>query len=363
LLKALDALGHDLTVLATDGVRRGVAEPDGYFTGTRIKFKFFGYPVAVAFFERKMRSLWRPGWELSLTDFGDAARREAQEPYDVILAENPETARIVENDPRTILSLLCLRHVDLIPCGDERESWSERFERMQASRVELSTCRRVNRIRVLSRRLEQILSPIRGVETPVPLCLDMALYKRVSPPQVPTVGVLGSMFWKPSKSAALRFIHRIVPSIRKARPDARYLVGGWKAKAVLGPHISDEDIEILDSFSDPREAFSRLTVLVYAPPIGTGMKVKILEAMAFGVPVVTNEEGFEGLEADSNPGVRLARTDEEIVAAVVDLLADAVARQRLIEDGLACLARTFSPMATAKQLERIMHKEGAVASL
>jgi len=84
-------------------------------------------------------------------------------------------------------------------------------------------------------------------------------------------------------------------------------------------------------------------VLVYAPPIGTGMKVKILEAMAFGVPVVTNEEGFEGLEADSNPGVRLARTDEEIVEPVVDLLADAVARQRLIEDGLACLARTFSP--------------------
>ncbi|MBI4514590.1 MAG: glycosyltransferase family 4 protein [Deltaproteobacteria bacterium] len=354
VLKALAELGHDLTVLA---VRRPGADGLEYFGHTTIHFRFLDQPEAKPFVERKLRSLWRGGWELAASEFGRAARQEAARDYDVILAEEPAAARALENDPRTVLSLLCLRYVDLeVGEGDEADiGWREQ---LQARRAELSTCRRVPVIRVVSERLERLLrnESVGGLIRVIPLCIDPALYDWQPAPAVPTVGVLGSMFWPPSRRAARHFLEHLVPRIRAAQPGVRFVVGGWQAEHYLRHLVRDSDVEILDSFRSPAGAFSRLSVLVYAPPVGTGMKVKVLEAMAYGVPAVVNSEGFEGLEADPDPPVRLANSDDEIVEQVSELLQDPAARRRAAEEGRRCVDRSFCPEAVARALIGLFHE-------
>lgn len=360
MLKMLATLGEDVTALA---IRRGANDEEelAYFKGTSLRIRLFDPPAARPFLERKLRSAWRSGWELAASEFGRAARAEAGGNYDAILAEHPAAARVVEKDPRTVLSLHCLRYVDLQP-DHEDGAGIDAWQRIQARRAELSTCRRVSVIRVLSAQLEQLLRA-EGIERPirvVPLCIDSGLYEPQPAPVVPTVGVLGSMFWPPSRRAAMHFVTRLVPRIRALRPDVRFLVGGWRAEQYLRPVVRDSDVEILDSFSHPAQAFARLSVLVYAPPVGTGMKVKVLEAMAYGVPTVVNEEGFEGLEVDPNAPVRRATSDDEIVAQILDLLQDVEARRYIAQEGRRCIERSFSPLVVAKALRRVLEERNGM---
>jgi glycosyltransferase involved in cell wall biosynthesis len=231
--------------------------------------------------------------------------------------------------------------------------------RLQSRRAERTTFRRVGRIRALSTRIRNAIQPTRSHVATIPICLDASLYEPVPQPAAPTVGVLGSMFWDPSRAAAIRFLRHIAPRLRAARPGIRFVVGGWRAKEFLREYVKHDDVELLDGFPRPRDAFARLSALVYAPPIGTGMKVKILEAMAYGVPAVVNDEGFEGLEADPSPPVRLARSDQEIVREVEDLLIHPATRQRAIEEGRSCLRRSFSPVAVASALAALLSGTGA----
>lgn len=355
MLKAMVALGHEVTAVAVCHTAKAQADAESYLAGSGVRLRPFREPPPRPLIERKLRSLWRSGWELCGGEFGKAVREEAARDYDVILAEMAQTARIVEKDPRTVLSVLFLRFMDL--ATDRTGGWlASEARRLQSRRAELSTCRKVRRVRVISSRLGAALRDIRSDSTVIPICLDASTYTPVKQPSQPTVGVLGSMFWAPSRAAAIHFIKNIAPPLRGRFPGIRFLVGGWRAREFLGPHIKHPDIDLLNNFPDPREAFARLSVLVYAPPVGTGMKVKVLESMAYGVPAVVNDEGFEGLDVDPSPPVSLARSDDEIVDAVAALLTDVTARERVIEEGRRCLARSFSPMVVTESLARYLSR-------
>lgn len=80
------------------------------------------------------------------------------------------------------------------------------------------------------------------------------------------------------------------------------------------------------------------------------MKVKVLEAIAYSVPTVVNDQGVEGLDADPAPPVRLAQSDDEAVHHVLDLLADPHACQRAADERRHCLRRSLSPEAVTAAL-------------
>ena len=351
MLKTLEALGHQITAFAVRGNPQTEVETASYFGKTGIRFRFFDRPHPRPFLERKARSLWRSGWELSASEFGRAARQEAAGDYDVVLAEQICTARAMEGFPRVVCTLDCLRHVDMRAIGNDG-SWIRRLRKWQVRREERSTIAKVGKVHALTRRLEDLTKKLapRTRTCVVPLCLDPALYEPLAAPTVPTVGVIGSMFWEPSRAAAIHFMESIVPRLRQKRPGTKFLVAGWRAQSYLSGLARKAGVELVENFSHPKDIFQRLSVLVYAPPEGTGMKVKVLESMAYGVPVVVNEVGYEGLEADPEPGVQLVISDDEIVEVAVDLLEDPARRRRAVERGRACLARSFSPEATTGTL-------------
>jgi glycosyltransferase involved in cell wall biosynthesis len=348
LLKALDALEHQVSVLCVGGGSRGGDQPADYFERTSIEFTFIDPPDPRPFVERKLRTAWRADWELATSAFGRQARSLAGRGVDLVLAEHPSTARAVEGLRNVVCSLHCLQHIDL----RAGTSLTDRRRRVLARRAERTTLERIGRARVVSQRLAdlaQALAPGLKVSV-VPLCLDLTLYEPVRPPTVPTVGFIGSMFWGPSRAAARRFVTRLVPLIQQRVPHARFLVAGWDAARYLREEAAAAQVDLIDSFRDPRAIFEQLTVLVNAPPVGTGMKVKVLEAMAYGVPVVANGDGAEGLEWDRQAPVRRADHDEEIAEAVVRILEDADQHAQLALAGRDCLARSFSPEPVAARL-------------
>ncbi len=138
--------------------------------------------------------------------------------------------------------------------------------------------------------------------------------------EAPVVSLIGSFNWQPTFSAARRLLENLWPQIKLRRPDARLMIVGRKAKSALEGLVSDPKIELVEDVPDMTPYWRKTDVLLYAPSRGSGMKVKVIEAMALGVPVVTTTEGVEGLDAVDRVHAGIAEDDPGLVERALELL-------------------------------------------
>jgi glycosyltransferase involved in cell wall biosynthesis len=98
---------------------------------------------------------------------------------------------------------------------------------------------------------------------------------------------------------------------------------------MLREYVDLPGVEIIEDVPDIAPYFKDSSVLVYAADDASGIKVKIVEAMAFGVPVVTNTEGIEGLPV--RDGVHLAVSDDDrgLIERTVALLRNVPEQERM----------------------------------
>jgi glycosyltransferase involved in cell wall biosynthesis len=178
----------------------------------------------------------------------------------------------------------------------------------------------------------------------IPLALDPSYYQAAPLEKPPVVGMIGTMTWAPSRAAADHLINRVWPLVVAAVPEARLLVAGRGAVALSKPP-GVRGVRIVGEVASANDFLRSLAVLAYpAPARGSGMKVKVLESMATGVPVVTTKRGAEGVGASD--GVVVVEEERSVAAAVIDLLRDTDGRRERGAAGRADLSARFSPAVT-----------------
>ena len=182
-----------------------------------------------------------------------------------------------------------------------------------------------------------------------PLALDPRYYAAAAPLVDRVAGLIGTAGWAPTGAAVRRLLDRVWPLVAGAVPDARLLVAGRGTDALAGP-AAGVNVEVLGQVDSAPEFMRRLGLLLYPATRGSGMKVKVLEAMASGVPVVTTRTGAEGIVPSE--GILIAESDRELADHAALLLRDPEERRRRG----AAVRRTFldhySPgPATAPLLE------------
>jgi len=146
---------------------------------------------------------------------------------------------------------------------------------------------------------------------------------------------VGTMYWPPNVDSVMYFCRDILPLARPEIPELTFdIVGLRPAKAVLRLEKTCSGVRVAGSVDDVRPYMAQSRVLVVPLRSGSGMRVKILNAMATGVPVVTTSIGCEGIDglvpvreparADANreANVWIADTPQEFAGAVVALTRD-----------------------------------------
>jgi glycosyltransferase involved in cell wall biosynthesis len=156
-----------------------------------------------------------------------------------------------------------------------------------------------------------------------PLTLDPALYPPVPLDGPPVAGIIGTAAWPPTRAATLRLLERVWPAILRDLPGARLRVAGRGMASLVGPE-APAGVEIVGDVASAADFLSGLSLLLYPLPRGSGMKVKVLESIASGLPVVTTADGAEGIDAG---GVVVRDDDHGLAAAAHELLADVAARR------------------------------------
>ena len=160
--------------------------------------------------------------------------------------------------------------------------------------------------------------------TVVPLVLDPEHYPPALDGGDPVAGFIGTASWPMTAGAARRLVERVWPRVRREVPEARLLVAG-RGMERLGLR-GDDSVEIRGEVPSGAAFMRDLSVLLFPPVGGSGMKVKVLEALASRLPVVTNEVGAEGMA--ENDGVVLADGDEAFARAAVSILRDPAERRQ-----------------------------------
>ncbi len=131
---------------------------------------------------------------------------------------------------------------------------------------------------------------------------------------------LGSLDWRPNLEAVTWFLESVWPIVRRAVPRARFHVGGSNPPADLAGRLRTEGVRFLGRVPDARDFLASGAAMVVPLRSGGGMRVKILEAMALGVPVVSSHLGATGIGALDGTEILLADGPEALAAACVSLL-------------------------------------------
>ena len=303
-------------------------------------------PVAL----RKLRSLRRPFSEILHGDgLAAALERQAAAGWDVLHLDQLWSGWVGLERRRVLLNVYQLEVIDWEARRGLR--LAERKALLQMRRATRRILRASRHVRVVSRRLLERARAINPAAeySCVPFALDVSLYPLQPLVREPVVGLLGSMHWLPSRSAAERLITRIWPRVKRRLPGARLLVGGWNARRYLDRYAGP-DIRLVENLAHPSEFFSQVAVLAYAPVRGSGVKVKVLEALAYGVPVVTTGEGIEGLDCEDGVHCWVREDDEALAECIVQALGDEARRARMREAGRALVEARHSPRLVLEQM-------------
>jgi glycosyltransferase involved in cell wall biosynthesis len=153
-----------------------------------------------------------------------------------------------------------------------------------------------------------------------PLSVDPSHYRRAPLDGEPTVAFIGTGWWPATARALTRLVKDVWPLIARRVPQARLRIAG-RGTDQLG--LQGPRVDVLGAIPSSSDFLQDASVLLFPLERGSGMKVKVLEALASGVPVVTTPLGAEGFDADDG-GVVVdgPRSTVELADAAVRLLND-----------------------------------------
>ena len=166
------------------------------------------------------------------------------------------------------------------------------------------------------------------------------------------VGYLGTLNRQVNADGVRWLVREVWPRVMEEVADAELVVAGVGGAPKLAAEIGRTPRARFLGEVDDAEAFAKSAAVIAAPVlVGGGVIVKVLDALAAGVPVVTTPRGNEGIEAVAGRDLGVAETAESFAAEVGALLRDPARRAAFARAGREFAARSFSPEAFAFTLE------------
>lgn len=161
-------------------------------------------------------------------------------------------------------------------------------------------------------------------------------------PQEGTLLYNGAMTYGANRDAVRHYVDAIYPVIRSRLPNVRLLVTG-RTDGVDLTGISDcPGVELTGYVQDIRDVLKKSAACIVPLREGGGSRLKILEAMAAGVPVVSTSMGAEGIEVVSGEHLLIADTPESFVDAIARMLGDHSLRESLRSAARALVEQRYS---------------------
>jgi glycosyltransferase involved in cell wall biosynthesis len=266
--------------------------------------------------------------------------------YDVVVLTENVVSGYVPILFAYVPTVLFKHSVQAVDARDARRRygmWHPRWmlEEWMVTRFEARTCHAATVVCTVNAEDAADLSRRYGLARPaeiVPIGVDLSQFpSRKSDPGGHVIGFFGNLSWGANLDAAKWFIDRILPRVWEKIPSAQFCVIGPGSEQVgLGNRdpriVSRGPSHVPDAMSD--------AVIGVVPVIsGTGVRLKFLEMLSLGVPVVTTSLGALGTGCVHSEHALIADDADSFAAAVATLLGDPGLRKKLTQAGQKLIQR------------------------
>jgi len=244
------------------------------------------------------------------------------------------------------------------------------LEWRKMAHYEAETCRRFDRVvwvtlqdyqavqRQISDSEPQIpnsaVIPICGDPEATPMVARRADARRVT--------FLGGLHYPPNAQGVHWFAEQVFPLVLAQVPDAVLtMIGKNPSKQILDlkPQIPESSLEVTGYVADPKPYLEETAVFVVPLLAGGGMRVKIVDAWMWGLPIVSTTTGAEGIETRPGENILLADTPEAFAQATVHLLQNPDEGQRLAQAGRRWAEQRYNWRITYRVWDQVYAGLGA----
>ncbi len=223
--------------------------------------------------------------------------------------------------------------------------------------------RRVARVQVCTRAgadyLQHLVPRLKGrIDWNVRAGIDVSKYSFVlNERERDTLLFVGTFRHLPNRYALTWFVEEVLPIIVRSRPGTVLVVVGSDPPQSDAVWINHPHVRVLGAVADVRSPLERYCVFVCPIRSGSGVRVKLLEAFACGIPAVSTTIGAEGLTSESGEICELADTPVTFAAATLKLLQDGDYRTTLAERARRMVERDRNSRDAAVRLEATYRAE------
>ncbi len=237
----------------------------------------------------------------------------------------------------------------------DAQAWI-RAERRAASRATV-ICVFSHEDRELLERLH-VAAPV--VVLPFAISLPAQPVRREQP-SAPTLAFVGSRHHPPNADALRHLVDELMPRIWRQRPDVELLAIGSDPPDFV--RDGDPRVKATGFVPDLAEVLSQVSLVLAPVTSGRGMRVKVLEAIALGTPIVAAPRAVRGLPLDAIEVVAVADGDEAFATTVLDLLGDDRRRAQLARDARAWAEQWLAPEVVADRYDDLYELVDALSEV
>jgi glycosyltransferase involved in cell wall biosynthesis len=190
----------------------------------------------------------------------------------------------------------------------------------------------------------------------VPIAVDThKLQPTVRDPGSKNILTLGTLHYPPNADGIRWFMNQVFPLVVERQPQASLTIIGKNPPAdfLQLAEQSPQRIEVTGYVPDLDPYMQKAALMVVAVRAGGGMRVRILEAFARGMPVVTTTVGLEGIEGQPGKDVLVADTPEDFARQVLRLLDDPALQASLARNGRRLAEQKYDWHVILEEMDQI----------
>jgi sugar transferase (PEP-CTERM/EpsH1 system associated) len=284
----------------------------------------------------------------------------SERPYDIVQVESSQLSGFTfQKGPILVLDEHNLEYELLYRMYQTEMSPLRRvynlLEYLKFRREEQASWHKADACILTSEREQAILTRHLPGKTAVvaPNGVDIDYFQPNAAEEVPDSLVFtGLISYRPNTDAVLYFAREILPLILRQRPGAKFIIVGMGAteevRALAGPHVV-----VTGQVPDVRPYVHQASAFVVPLRMGSGTRLKVLEGLAMGKPMVSTTLGCEGISVQDSRHLLMADDPQSFASAVVRLLEDRDLASRLGQAGRSLVERAYSWPSVVEILEHL----------
>jgi polysaccharide biosynthesis protein PslH len=169
---------------------------------------------------------------------------------------------------------------------------------------------------------------------------------------------IGSLDWLPNREGILWFLDKVWKRLHHKWPSLQLHIAGRNAPLNFLKNHSYENVIFHGEVESSGEFMQKFGIMIVPLFAGSGMRVKIIEAMAYGKPVISTSIGAEGIEVTHNENILIANSEKEFTEETGKLLENQKTYRLIQKNSLEYVHNYFNNVNICKSLLNFYSKQG-----